>query len=143
VCSQIVQHRHELPDRARWNTALPKLVRDQVGRRQSARALTLLHCGRMAAPGERRGELVDTLQNQLMTAPTLCDRALLKRKAAPLGIMPGNLRIPDAWHKSDSWLELWAMANELEGIVAKDARSIYTAGRSSRWLKIKTGGNSR
>jgi hypothetical protein len=27
---------------------------------------------------------------------------------------------------------------ELEGIVAKEAGSIYTAGRSTRWLKIKT-----
>jgi ATP-dependent DNA ligase len=41
---------------------------------------------------------------------------------------------------ADSARELWAMANELEleGIVAKDAHSIYTAGRSTRWLKIKT-----
>jgi ATP-dependent DNA ligase len=27
---------------------------------------------------------------------------------------------------------------ELEGIVAKDAGSIYTAGRTTGWLKIKT-----
>jgi len=27
---------------------------------------------------------------------------------------------------------------ELEGIVAKDAGAIYTAGRTTRWLKIKT-----
>lgn len=27
---------------------------------------------------------------------------------------------------------------ELEGIVAKDASSVYTAGRTTRWHKIKT-----
>jgi hypothetical protein len=27
---------------------------------------------------------------------------------------------------------------ELEGIVAKEGRSIYTAGRTARWQKIKT-----
>jgi len=27
---------------------------------------------------------------------------------------------------------------ELEGIVAKDAASVYSPGRSTRWLKIKT-----
>lgn len=30
------------------------------------------------------------------------------------------------------------MQIELEGIVAKDATSIYSAGRTTRWLKIKT-----
>ncbi|MGZ5177901.1 MAG: ATP-dependent DNA ligase [Burkholderiales bacterium] len=35
---------------------------------------------------------------------------------------------------------MWQLAvqMELEGIVAKDAGSIYTAGRTTRWLKIKT-----
>jgi bifunctional non-homologous end joining protein LigD len=69
----------------------------------------------------------------------LRDRPLLD-KAALLGIMPGNRRIRCARHMADSSRELWAMANELEleGIVAKDAWSIYTGGRSTRWLKIKT-----
>jgi ATP-dependent DNA ligase len=55
--------------------------------------------------------------------------------------MPGNRRIRYARHMPDTSREIWAMANELEleGIVAKDAGSIYTAGRSTRWLKIKTG----
>jgi hypothetical protein len=54
--------------------------------------------------------------------------------------MPGNRRIRYARHMADSSRELWQMANELEleGIVEKDAQSIYTAGRSTRWLKIKT-----
>jgi bifunctional non-homologous end joining protein LigD len=67
-------------------------------------------------------------------------RPLLERKAALLGIMPGNRRIRYARHMAGSSRELWQMANELalEGIVAKDAQSIYTAGRTTRWLKIKT-----
>ena len=41
---------------------------------------------------------------------------------------------------NDDCAALWGMAErlELEGIVAKDAQSIYHAGRSTRWLKIKT-----
>jgi bifunctional non-homologous end joining protein LigD len=70
----------------------------------------------------------------------LRNRTLLERKAALLGVMPGNRRIRYARHMADSSLELWAMANqlELEGIVAKDTQSIYTADRSTRWQKIKT-----
>jgi DNA ligase-1 len=67
-------------------------------------------------------------------------RPLLERKAALLGIVPGNRRIRYARHMPDSSRELWVMANELEleGIVAKDAASIYSPGRTTRWLKIKT-----
>lgn len=44
------------------------------------------------------------------------------------------------WHFADSSKALWQLAVqlELEGILAKDTRSPYTAGRSDRWLKIKT-----
>lgn len=67
-------------------------------------------------------------------------RPLLERKAALHRLLPANRRIRYAGHFLDSGKELWALANEhaLEGIVAKDAESPYSAGRSSRWLKIKT-----
>lgn len=67
-------------------------------------------------------------------------RTLLQRKAALHGILPGNRRIRYTNHFADSSKELWALANELEleGIVAKDATSVYTAGRTTRWQKIKT-----
>jgi ATP-dependent DNA ligase len=54
--------------------------------------------------------------------------------------MPGNRRIRYAGHFADSSAELSALANELEleGIVAKDAQSAFTAGRTTRWQKIKT-----
>jgi len=40
---------------------------------------------------------------------------------------------------NDSSAEIWQLAvqMELEGILAKDAGSIYTAGRSTRWQKVK------
>ena len=55
-------------------------------------------------------------------------------------MLPANRRIRYAGHFLDSCKELWTLANEheLEGIVAKDAASPYKAGRTSRWLKIKT-----
>jgi ATP-dependent DNA ligase len=54
--------------------------------------------------------------------------------------LTGSQRIIYAAHFENSPAEVWALAKkfELEGIVAKDGSSIYTAGRSTRWLKIKT-----
>jgi bifunctional non-homologous end joining protein LigD len=67
-------------------------------------------------------------------------RPLLERKDALYRTLPANRRIRYAAHFADSSKDLWQLAVELEleGIVAKDAASVYTAGRSSRWLKIKT-----
>ena len=67
-------------------------------------------------------------------------RPLLQRKAALHGTLPANRRIRYAGHIAGSCAELWKLANDLdlEGIVAKDSQSIYTAGRSTRWQKIKT-----
>ena len=52
-------------------------------------------------------------------------RRLLERKAALLGILPGNRRIRYTKHLTDSVAELWAFVNtmDLEGIVAKDGNS--------------------
>lgn len=67
-------------------------------------------------------------------------RPLLQRKAALAGVPPGNRRIRYARHLADDCSPLWQLAVqlELEGIVAKEAQSIYSAGRSTRWQKIKT-----
>ena len=67
-------------------------------------------------------------------------RPLLQRKAALHGTLPAYRRIRYAGHIAGSCAELWKLANDLdlEGIVAKDSQSIYTAGRSTRWQKIKT-----
>ena len=67
-------------------------------------------------------------------------RPLLQRKAALLGILPGNRRIRYTKHLTDSVAELWAFVNamDLEGIVAKDGNSPYMASRTNNWKKIKT-----
>ena len=67
-------------------------------------------------------------------------RPLIERKAALYRLLPANRRIRYTGHFLDSCKELWTLANEheLEGIVAKDAQSTYTAGHTSRWLKVKT-----
>ena len=54
--------------------------------------------------------------------------------------LPANRRIRYAGHFADSCRELWQLAVqlELEGIMAKRADSIYKAGRSNMWQKVKT-----
>jgi bifunctional non-homologous end joining protein LigD len=108
---------------------------DRLKKRQSQRSAAAIKRAAVADPAATF--VFDLLW---LNGADLRDRPLLDRKAALLGIMPGNRRIRYARHTADSSRELWQMAIEfeLEGIVAKDARSIYTGGRSTRWLKIKT-----
>jgi bifunctional non-homologous end joining protein LigD len=65
---------------------------------------------------------------------------LVIRKAMLHKTLKGSKRIIYAAHFENSPPEVWALATifELEGIVAKDGSSIYTAGRTTRWQKIKT-----
>ena len=67
-------------------------------------------------------------------------RPLLERKAALYDVLGQRGRIRHTGHFAASSGELWQLAVqlELEGIVAKDAASTYTAGRTTRWQKIKT-----
>jgi len=67
-------------------------------------------------------------------------RPLLERKQALKGVLPANRRIRYTGHFANSCSDLWRLAvqMQMEGIVAKDVSSAYTAGRSTRWLKIKT-----
>ena len=67
-------------------------------------------------------------------------RPLLERKSRLYDVLGQRGRIRHAGHFAASSAELWQLAVELEleGIVAKDAASSYTAGRSTRWQKIKT-----
>jgi bifunctional non-homologous end joining protein LigD len=48
-----------------------------------------------------------------------------------------SIRISEAFHTSGEQMFEAARQMGLEGIVAKDARSKYEAGRSARWLKLK------
>jgi bifunctional non-homologous end joining protein LigD len=52
--------------------------------------------------------------------------------------MTGRLRFTD--HVLDRGLDLFAAleAQQLEGMVAKRADSLYVEGRSKEWLKVKT-----
>ncbi|MGZ5175064.1 MAG: ATP-dependent DNA ligase [Burkholderiales bacterium] len=65
-------------------------------------------------------------------------RPLLERKQALKRTLPGNRRIRYTGHL-DSSADLWRLAvqMDLEGIVAKETTSIYTAGPSTRWLTIE------
>ncbi len=67
---------------------------------------------------------------------------LIERKAQLRRILPesmsGRLRYTD--HVVEQGLELFAAieAQQLEGMVAKRADSLYVSGKSREWLKIKT-----
>ena len=67
-------------------------------------------------------------------------RTLVERKDALHRTLPANRRIRYTRHLPDSSAEVWKLAvqMDLEGIVAKDGSSPYSAGRSRRWQKIKT-----
>lgn len=62
------------------------------------------------------------------------------RKAMLRDALKGARRIIYVTHFEHSGAELWKAVKKLEpeGIVAKEASSIYTAGRTTRWQKIKT-----
>jgi ATP-dependent DNA ligase len=55
-------------------------------------------------------------------------------------VFPANRRVRYTRQINDASAQIWqwAVQMELEGIVAKDGSSSYTAGRMSRWQKIKT-----
>jgi bifunctional non-homologous end joining protein LigD len=65
---------------------------------------------------------------------------LVIRKAKLSETLKGSKRIMYASHFENSAAEVWALATkfELEGIVAKDGSSTYSAGRTTHWQKIKT-----
>jgi bifunctional non-homologous end joining protein LigD len=73
---------------------------------------------------------------------SLTDVPLIERKAHLKRILPksltGRLRFTD--HVIDRVLDLFAAleAQQLEGMVAKRADSMYVPGRSKDWLKVKT-----
>jgi bifunctional non-homologous end joining protein LigD len=67
-------------------------------------------------------------------------RPLLERKQALKSALAANKHIRYTAHFANSCSDVWRLAVRmgLEGIVAKDVTSTYTAGRSTRWLKVKT-----
>jgi bifunctional non-homologous end joining protein LigD len=65
---------------------------------------------------------------------------LLRRKAALEHLLHEQARLRYAGHIGERGVELFAKAEELEleGIVGKRGDSLYTAGRSRDWVKLKT-----
>ena len=65
---------------------------------------------------------------------------LVIRKGMLRYVLRQSQRIIYASHFENSAAELWALARKfkLEGVVAKDASSLYTAGRTDRWVTIRT-----
>ena len=70
----------------------------------------------------------------------LREHELIKRKATLKNILPRTGRIRYTDHVlTDGWDLFRALkAQQLEGMLAKKIDSIYVAGRSRNWLKIKT-----
>jgi bifunctional non-homologous end joining protein LigD len=72
----------------------------------------------------------------------LTDLPLVERKAQLKRILPrslaGRIRFTD--HVVENGLHLFAALEyqQLEGMVAKRAASVYITGRSKEWLKVKT-----
>jgi bifunctional non-homologous end joining protein LigD len=77
-----------------------------------------------------------------LNGESLTEVPLIERKAKLKEILPksmtGRLRFTD--HVLDRGLDLFAAleAQQLEGMVAKRADSLYVEGRSKEWLKVKT-----
>lgn len=65
---------------------------------------------------------------------------LVIRKAMLGNALKGTKRIVYAQQIENSAAELWVLAKrfDLEGVSAKHGSSMYSAGRSDRWVKIKT-----
>jgi ATP-dependent DNA ligase len=65
---------------------------------------------------------------------------LVVRKAQLGAVLRGSARVKYADHFEGSPAPLWHLAQrlQLEGIVAKAAASVYRAGRTNSWMKIKT-----
>jgi bifunctional non-homologous end joining protein LigD len=81
-------------------------------------------------------------RRNFLDGENLTDVHLIERKARLKRILPksltGRLRFTD--HLIERGLDLFAAleAQQLEGLVAKRADSLYVSGRSKDWLKVKT-----
>ena len=128
----------------------------QIINRRSKHQKAILD-GEIVAPGKENGtRCFEQLQNHkrdcvilyfafdllFLDGESLTDVPLIQRKAHLKRILPksmaGRLRFTD--HVVDKGLDLFAAleAQQLEGMVAKRADSIYVPGRSKSWLKVKT-----
>lgn len=123
---------------------------------KSIKASTAVIDGEIVALDENGVQCFEQLQNHtadcailyfafdlvFVDGENLTDVPLIERKARLKQILPkrltGRLRFTD--HVIERGLDLFAAleAQQLEGMVAKRADSLYVPGRSKDWLKVKT-----
>jgi bifunctional non-homologous end joining protein LigD len=119
------------------------VVLDDTGRPQwdrLKRRHVLGHPGRIKQAAAEEPACIFAFDLLWLNGEDYRPRALLERKWALYEVLGQRGRVRHAGHFADSSAELWQLAVqlELEGIVAKDAGAPYTAGRSTRWIKVKT-----
>jgi bifunctional non-homologous end joining protein LigD len=123
---------------------------------KSIKASTAVIDGEIVALDENGAQCFDQLQNHkrecviiyfafdlmFLDGESLNELTLLQRKAQLKRILPksltGRIRFTD--HVVERGLDLFAAleVQQLEGMVAKRADSLYVPGRSKEWLKVKT-----
>jgi bifunctional non-homologous end joining protein LigD len=123
---------------------------------KSIKASSAILDGEIVAIDENGAQCFEQLQNHkrdcfiiyfafdliYLNGRSLTDVPLLQRKLQLKQILPktmtGRLRFTD--HVIEQGLDLFAAleAQQLEGMVAKRADSLYVSGRSKDWLKVKT-----
>ncbi len=123
---------------------------------KSVKASSAILDGEIVALDENGAQCFEHLQNHkpgafiiyfafdvlYVDGESLTDKPLVERKAKLKRVLPTSLtgRIRSTDHVIEQGLDLFAAlaAQEFEGIVAKRADSLYVAGRSKDWLKVKT-----
>jgi bifunctional non-homologous end joining protein LigD len=123
---------------------------------ESIKAASAIIDGEIVAVDEDGAQCFEQLQNHkrdcfiiyfafdllFLDGESLTQVPLIERKAQLKQILPksmvGRLRFTD--HVIERGLDLFAAleAQQLEGMVAKRADSLYVSGRSKDWLKVKT-----
>jgi bifunctional non-homologous end joining protein LigD len=119
------------------------VILDDCGRPQWDRLKRrhhLKHPGRIATAAVEEPACIFAFDLLWLDGEDYRSRPLLDRKSGLYDSLGQRGRIRHASHFANSAAELWKLAVQLdlEGIVAKDAQSIYTAGRTTRWVKVKT-----
>jgi bifunctional non-homologous end joining protein LigD len=119
------------------------VILDDTGRPQwdrLKRRHVLRHPGRIKQAASEEPACIFAFDLLWLDGEDYRQRPLIDRKWRLYEVLGQRGRVRHAGHFADSSVALWQMAVqlELEGIVAKDASAPYTAGRTTRWQKIKT-----
>jgi bifunctional non-homologous end joining protein LigD len=101
---------------------------------------SLRHTPRIAEAAREEPATLFAFDVLLLDGQDLRRQSLLARKSALQGLIAPNGRVRAVGHLANSSTTLWRLAVQLdfEGIVAKEAASAYTPGRSKAWQSINT-----